>query len=68
MPVLNMNCVGPESGPGPESISGVGHKSELPIQTSDPDDFQNLTGTSLFKTTFVVKFSRSRGDIPHVQI
>ena len=26
--------------------------------TSDPDDFQNLTGTFLFKVTFVLKFSR----------
>ena len=27
------------------------------IRISDPDDFQNLMGTSLFKGTFVIKFS-----------
>ena len=31
--------------------------SGLLIRTSDPDDFQNLTGTSLFKETLVIKFS-----------
>ena len=40
-----------ESGPDPESISGVR------IRTSGPYDFRNLTGTSLFQVTFVVKFS-----------
>ena len=33
------------------------YRSGLWIRTSDPDDFQNLTGTSLFQVTFVVKFS-----------
>ena len=38
-----------KSGSNPESVSGV--------RISDPDDFQNFTGTFLFKVTFVVKFS-----------
>ena len=42
-----------ESGPDLESISGVRKR----IHTSDPDDFRNLMGTSLFKVTFVRKFS-----------
>ena len=42
-----------DSGPDLESISGV----RIRIQTLDPDDFQNLMGTSLFKVTFVTKFS-----------
>ena len=46
-----------EPGPDPESISGFWtYGSGLGIRTSDPDDFQNSTGTSLFKVTFVVKF------------
>ena len=42
--------------------SGSGVRIQSPgirIRTSDLDDFQNLTGTSLFKVTFVVKFSCS---------
>jgi len=31
--------------------------SDLWIWTPDRDDLQNVTGTSLFKDTFVVKFS-----------
>jgi len=41
-----------ECGPDPESESRV----RIRIRTSHPDNFQNLTGTSLFKATFVVKF------------
>lgn len=39
----------------PYAESGYG--SRLRIQTWDPDDFQNVTGTSLFEVTFVIKFS-----------
>ena len=48
-----------KSGPDPKSLSGVHiYGSRLRIRTLDMDDFENLTGISLFKVTLVVKFSR----------
>jgi len=38
-------------------IRSSGYVSGLRIRTLHPDDFRNLAGTSLFKVTFVLKFS-----------
>ena len=35
----------------------IWYGSGVRIQSSDPDDFQNLTGTSWLKVTYMVKFS-----------
>ena len=43
-----------ESGRDPDLVTRV--RIYIPIRTSDPGDFQNFAGTSLFKVTFVIKF------------
>jgi len=41
----------------PQRTIWSGSRVRVRIRIPDPDDFQNLTGTSLFKVTSVIKFS-----------